>query len=116
VPTGFRAGFRAGPSSSRSWQLLPDDDALSVPLKSCRIYVSGFVEGTDVIFVHSSGEVYMVQLKSRQVTKMAMKSGRLYPFTDFDISGMTMFPHLFITNAHAINYRFLLPPSCNIRC
>jgi hypothetical protein len=70
--------------------LLPDDDALPAPLKSRRIYVSGFVEGTDFIFVHSTGEVYMVQLKSRQVTKMAMKWGRLYPFTDFDISGMTM--------------------------
>ncbi|CAM0874587.1 unnamed protein product [Alopecurus aequalis] len=64
--------------------LLPDN-ALPTPLKSPWIYVSGFVEGTDVIFVHSSGEVYMVQLKSRRVTKMVAKWGRLYPFTGFGI-------------------------------
>ena len=68
---------------------------LPTPAKSSWIYVSGFVEGTDVIFVHSSGEVYMVQLKSSRVTKMTIKWGRLYPFTGFGIPGMAMFPDQF---------------------
>ncbi|CAM0874582.1 unnamed protein product [Alopecurus aequalis] len=50
--------------------------------------VSGFIEGTDVIFVGTSGNTYMVQLKSRRITELALPSGRVVPYADFYIPAM----------------------------
>jgi hypothetical protein len=49
--------------------------------------VSGFIEGTDVIFVGTSGNTYMVQLNSRRVTKFCLSWGRVVPYSDFFIPG-----------------------------
>ncbi|PNT64131.1 uncharacterized protein LOC100830047 isoform X2 [Brachypodium distachyon] len=61
------------------------DDA---PGKFRWILVSGFVEGTDVIFVHAFGDTdtYKVQLKSRRVTKLAESyRGIVIPYAGFYI-------------------------------
>lgn len=60
--------------------LLPDGALPSYVEPRFMARVSGFIEGTDIIFVGTSGNTYMVQLNSRRVTELALSSGRVVPY------------------------------------
>lgn len=57
--------------------------ALSIPFESCMIWLVGFMEGTQVIFIGIYATVYMVELKSGRARKVLDQGMDVYPYMSF---------------------------------